>query len=112
MRSLEGVRQRSVYVIQSLLGDVSGSANDRLCRLLFFIGAFKDAGARQVTACVTCLDYARKERRTHVQAQGGSMSRSRLAPSVPRRIDCSLRTDRTRCSLRIRSRDHWCFTPI
>ena len=64
MRSLEGVRQRSVYVIQSLRDDVSGSANDGLCRLLFFIGALKDAGARQVTACVTYLAYVRKERRT------------------------------------------------
>jgi ribose-phosphate pyrophosphokinase len=28
------------------------SANDKLCRLLFFIGALKDAGAATVTAVV------------------------------------------------------------
>src|SRR5208337_4932930 len=64
MRALESVRGRSVYVVQSLFGDAAGSANDRLCRLLFFIGALKDAGARRVTACVPYLAYARKERRT------------------------------------------------
>ena len=64
MRSLESVRGRSVYVIQSLWGDGAGSANDRLCRLLFFIGALKDAGALRVTACLPYLAYARKDRRT------------------------------------------------
>ena len=64
MRSLESVRGRSVYVIQSLCGDGAGSANDRLCRLLFFIGALKDAGALRVTACLPYLAYARKDRRT------------------------------------------------
>ena len=64
IRSLEGVRGRSVYVIQSLWGDEAGSANDRLCRLLFFIGALKDAGASKLTACLPYLAYARKDRRT------------------------------------------------
>jgi len=64
MRALESVRGRSVYVLQSLFGDSAGSANDRLCRLLFFIGALKDAGARHVTACIPYLAYARKDRRT------------------------------------------------
>ena len=40
------------------------SANDKLCRLLFFIGALKDAGAARVTAVVPYLCYARKDRRT------------------------------------------------
>lgn len=64
IRPLESVRDQSVFVIQSLHGDNLGSANDRLCRLLFFIGALKDAGARDVTACVSYLAYARKDRRT------------------------------------------------
>lgn len=64
MRSLQSVRGRSVYVLQTLFGDGQGSANDRLCRLLFFVGALKDAGARRVTACVPYLAYARKDRRT------------------------------------------------
>ncbi|HXW40393.1 MAG TPA: ribose-phosphate diphosphokinase, partial [Xanthobacteraceae bacterium] len=40
------------------------SANDKLCRLLFFIGALKDAGAARVTALTPYLCYARKDRRT------------------------------------------------
>ncbi len=63
LRPLESVRGRSVYVIQTLFGDALGSANDRLCSLLFFIGALNDAGAKRVTACVPYLAYARQERR-------------------------------------------------
>lgn len=64
IRTLESVRNRSVYVMQSLCGDAHQSANDRLCRLLFFIASLKDAGAASVTACLTYLAYARKDRRT------------------------------------------------
>ncbi len=53
-----------VYVVQSLHAGPSESANDKLCRLLFFIGALKDAGAARVTAVVPYLCYARKDRRT------------------------------------------------
>jgi len=35
-----------------------------LCRLLFFIGALKDAGAQRVTAVVPYLCYARKDQRS------------------------------------------------
>lgn len=69
-RPLVSVRRRDVYVIQSLYGDRSlngnerQSVNDKLCRLLFFIGALKDAGAASVSAVVPYLCYARKDRRT------------------------------------------------
>jgi ribose-phosphate pyrophosphokinase len=63
-RPLEPVIGQNVYVIQSLHGGPSMSANDKLCRLLFFIGALKDAGAAKVTAVVPYLCYARKDRRT------------------------------------------------
>lgn len=63
-RPLVGVRGRDVFVVQSLSGDAAGSANDRLCRLLFFIAALKDGGASRVTACLPFLCYARKDRRT------------------------------------------------
>lgn len=58
------VRGRDVYVVQSLSGDAAGSANDRLCHVLFLIAALKDAGASRVTACLPYLAYARKDRRT------------------------------------------------
>jgi ribose-phosphate pyrophosphokinase len=64
MRPLEDVRGQDAFVIHSLCGSEEASANDRLCRILFFAGALKDAGARRVTAVVTYLAYARKDRRT------------------------------------------------
>jgi ribose-phosphate pyrophosphokinase len=66
-RPLQSVRDRSVYVVQSLFGDSRGSANDRLCQLLFLIGTLKDAGAARVTACVPYLAYARQDRRTEAR---------------------------------------------
>lgn len=63
-RPLEGVAETDCYVIQSLHGGPQASANDKLCRLLFFIGALKDAGAARVTAVAPYLCYARKDRRT------------------------------------------------
>jgi ribose-phosphate pyrophosphokinase len=63
-RSLQNVRGRDVFVIQSLYGEPGKSANDKLCRLLFFIGALKDAAAGRVTAVLPYLCYARKDRRS------------------------------------------------
>lgn len=64
VRPLVSVRGKDVYVIQSLYGEPGQSPNDKLCRLLFFIGALRDAGADRVTAVVPYLCYSRKERRT------------------------------------------------
>jgi ribose-phosphate pyrophosphokinase len=63
-RPLDPVEGADVYVIQSLHSGPLESANDKLCRLLFFIGALKDAGAARVTAVTPYLCYARKDRRT------------------------------------------------
>jgi len=63
-RSLENVRGRDLYVLQSLYGDPAQSANDKLVRLLFFIGALRDASGGRITAVVPYLCYARKDRRT------------------------------------------------
>lgn len=63
-RPLENVRGKDVYVIQSLFGEPGMSANDKLVRLLFFIGAVKDASAARVTAVCPYLAYARKDRRS------------------------------------------------
>ena len=63
-RPLVSVRGEDVYVVQSLSGDAAATANDRLCRLLFFIAGLKDCGAARVTACVPFLAYGRKDRRT------------------------------------------------
>src|SRR5258708_15952343 len=62
-RPLENVRDTDVYVVQSLHGGPTQSANDKFCRLLFFISALNDAGAARVTAVVPYLCYARTDRR-------------------------------------------------
>jgi ribose-phosphate pyrophosphokinase len=63
-RPLASVRGRDVYVIESLHGDATHSVNDKLCRLLFFLGALRDADSARVTAVVPYLCYSRKERQT------------------------------------------------
>lgn len=63
-RPLVNVRNGNVFVLQSLYGDRGASVNDKLCRLLFFIGALRDAAAATVNAVVPYLCYARKDRKT------------------------------------------------
>ncbi len=63
-RPLVNVRGRDVYVMQCLHGDMESSVNDRLIRLLFFIGALKESAADRVTAVIPYLCYARKDQRS------------------------------------------------
>lgn len=63
-RPLENVRERDVYAVCSLFADPGYSVNDKLVRLLFFLGALKDAAAGRVTAVVPYLCYARKDRKS------------------------------------------------
>jgi ribose-phosphate pyrophosphokinase len=64
VRPLESVRGRDVYVLQSLYADAHQGVNDKLVRMLFFLGALHDAGAARVTAVIPYLAYARKDART------------------------------------------------
>lgn len=66
-RPLVSIRDRDVYVIDSLTGDLRHTSNDKLCRMLFFIDTLKDSGAGRVTAVVPYLCYARKDRRTETR---------------------------------------------
>ncbi|MFY7955675.1 MAG: ribose-phosphate diphosphokinase, partial [Burkholderiaceae bacterium] len=63
-RPLQSVRGRSCFVLHSLYGEPAQSVNDKLTRLLFFIATLKDAAAKEVTAVVPYLAYARKDRKT------------------------------------------------
>jgi ribose-phosphate pyrophosphokinase len=63
-RPLVNVRGRDTYVLLSLDGRGTMSANDKLCRLLFFVGALRQSSARSVTAVVPYLCYSRKDRQT------------------------------------------------
>ncbi|MBN1236989.1 MAG: ribose-phosphate pyrophosphokinase [Gammaproteobacteria bacterium] len=65
VRPLESVRGERVFVWHSLYGGgEGGSAADKLCRLLFFVGALKDAGAAEAVCVAPYLAFARKDRRT------------------------------------------------
>ncbi len=64
IRSLESVRDRDVFVIQSLSGDRDYSLNDQLVRLLFLLGALRENAPRRLTAVVPYLCYSRKDRKT------------------------------------------------
>jgi ribose-phosphate pyrophosphokinase len=66
-RALVAVRGREVAVLHSLHARPGSSVNDALCRLLFFVGSLRDAGAAQVTAIAPYLCYSRKDRRTKDQ---------------------------------------------
>jgi ribose-phosphate pyrophosphokinase len=55
---------RDVFVVQSLHGGPAASGDDKLVRLLLFIAALRDHGARRITAVAPYLAYARKDRRT------------------------------------------------
>ncbi len=64
LRPLASVRGERVFIVQSLYSDAAQSVNDKLLRLLIFVGALKDAGAASVVALVPYLGYSRKDRRT------------------------------------------------
>jgi ribose-phosphate pyrophosphokinase len=66
-RSLVNVRGRDVFVVQSLYSDNTESVNDKLCRLLFFIGSLNDASAGRVTAVLPYLAYARKDKKSQTR---------------------------------------------
>ncbi len=67
IRPLEAIAGADICVVQSLHAGPQASADDKLNRLLFFIGALKESGAARVTAVCPYLCYARKDRRTKWQ---------------------------------------------
>lgn len=64
LRAARDVEGCDVFVVQSLYQDADRSIHDRLCRLLFFLGALRDAGAARMTAVIPYLCYARVDRKT------------------------------------------------
>ncbi|WP_295803364.1 ribose-phosphate pyrophosphokinase [uncultured Microbulbifer sp.] len=64
LRPLDEVEDADVYLVQSLYSCNGSSVDDKLIRLLFFVGALKDAGAARVSAVIPYLCYGRKDRRT------------------------------------------------
>lgn len=64
IRPLSSVRDRTVFVVQSLAGSVDATVSQRLIRLLFLLFALKDCGAARTIAVIPYLAFARKDRRT------------------------------------------------
>jgi ribose-phosphate pyrophosphokinase len=64
LRPLLSVRDRKVFVVQSLVETPESSIALRLVRLLFLLQGLRDAGAAHLTAVLPYLAYARKDRRT------------------------------------------------
>jgi ribose-phosphate pyrophosphokinase len=64
LRPLVSVRDRPVFVVQTLAGTAEVPVAQRLLRLLFLLFGLRDAGASRITALVPYLSFARKDRRT------------------------------------------------
>lgn len=64
LRPLVSVRDRPVFVLQSLAGSSDATVSQRLVRLLFLLFGLRDAGATRLIALVPYLSFARKDRRT------------------------------------------------
>ena len=64
IRPLQNVRGRAVCVIHSLHAEPGQSVSDKLCRLLFFIGALRDASAGRIIAAIPYLAFARQDRKS------------------------------------------------
>ncbi len=64
VRPLEPVRGRDVYVVQGLHGEPAMTGDSKLVRLLFFVGALKQADAARVTVVSPYLAFLRKDQQT------------------------------------------------
>jgi ribose-phosphate pyrophosphokinase len=81
-RPLVSVRGSDAYVIQSLHGGPEQSVNDKLIRLLFFLGALREGGAQRITAVIPYLAYARKDRQTKTRDQVTTRYLAQILESV------------------------------
>lgn len=82
LRPLESVRGADVFVFSTLHAQNGFSSNDLLIRLLLFVAACRDHGARHVTVVVPFLPYARKDRVTQPRDPVNSRTIARLFEAV------------------------------
>ncbi len=90
-RPLCSVRGRDVFLLDSLAGGAGLSVNDRLCRLLFLVGALRDASAARITLVAPYLCYMRKDRRTKPRDPTTTRYVAQLLEAMG--IDCVLTVD-------------------
>jgi ribose-phosphate pyrophosphokinase len=63
LRPSETVRGCQVCVVSSLVNTVNRRTSDSLCGLVFFLNTLRDAGARELIACIPYLAYSRSDQR-------------------------------------------------
>ena len=64
LHSKTSVRNKNVYIVQSLYTSKNRSVNDCIMELLLFIDAIKRANARSIHAIIPYFAYARQDRKT------------------------------------------------
>ena len=67
IRPLASVRERTVFVFQSLAGSDAASISERLVRLLLLLFALRDAGVTRLIGIVPYLCYARSDKRSEAR---------------------------------------------
>lgn len=63
VRSLDNVRRSKAFVIASIYRDSEESPDEKLMKLLWFIGSLRDASADEITAVIRYYPYARQDRK-------------------------------------------------
>lgn len=81
-RPLVSISGQDLYILHSLNGAPGASANDKLMRLLLFIGACRINGARSVTVVAPYLAYSRKDRKTKRQDPVSTLTTAQLMEAV------------------------------
>jgi ribose-phosphate pyrophosphokinase len=62
------VRGLDVFIIQSLYSSPNENVAEKFVKLLFFIGALKDASARRITAIIPYFGFSRQDRKVASRA--------------------------------------------
>ena len=66
LRPIECLRERSAFVVQSLIGSEDVPVGTRLLRLLFLLLGLRDVGCARRIAVLPYMAFARKDRRTQL----------------------------------------------
>ncbi len=66
LRPLESVRDRTIFIVQSLIDSDEAPVASRLLRLLFLLQGLRDGGSPRRIVVVPYLAFARKDRRTQL----------------------------------------------
>lgn len=63
IRSLENVRRARVFIVADLYTDKTQSVDQKLMKLIWFVGSMRDASADDITVVSPYLPYARSDRK-------------------------------------------------